>query len=404
MPRLHLPRLDGNSRLLLSLILAQLAVNTSMAGVRMAAPLQALEAGHAAWSVGLLLALFTLLPVLTAMPTGRMTDRWGYHRPLQLAVGLTVAGSALALLAVRLPGLWQFGLLCFAAAAAGAGANICGIATQRSGGRLGTDASARLRIFSWLAMAPSLASAVGPVASGVLIDGAGFGWAYALMAVLPLAALLLARGLPRETGRADATAIAPRGRLAELLAVPGLRRLLFVNWLLSASWDVHSFAVPVLGHARQFSASTIGLVLGAFTLAVTMVRVLIPLLAHRINEGRLLSTAMLVTALIFAVYPFAASPWQMGISAALLGLALGAVQPTVVSALYAVAPEGRHGEVIAFRSMAISVSNTVMPLAFGLGGSLLGPGVMFWLMGAAVGSGSWIARGLRRSAAPSSAT
>ncbi len=400
MPRLTLPLVEGDSRLLLSLIGAQLVVNTSMAGVRMAAPLQALQAGHAAWSVGLLLAVFSLLPILTAMPTGRMTDRWGYHRPLTLAVALVVTGSALALVAVRLPGAWQYATLCLGAAAAGAGANMCGIATQRSGGQLARDARARLRIFSWLAMAPSLASAVGPVLAGLLIDHAGFAWAYASMAGLPLLALLLARNLPRETGRHVAAAGAVRGPLGELMAVPGLKRLLFVNWLLSASWDVHSFAVPVLGHARNFSASTIGLVLGAFTLAVTAVRLVIPVLAHRVDEGKLLMAAMLVTALIFVFYPFAASPWQMALSAVLLGVALGAVQPTVVASLYALSPQGRHGEVIAFRSMAISLSNTVMPLAFGVAGTVLGPGVMFWLMGAAVGSGSWVARGLRRGDAP----
>ncbi len=399
MLRLKLPILQGDSRLLLSLMLAQLAVNASMAGVRMAAPLQVLNAGHTAWSVGVLLALFTVLPILTAMPSGRLADRWGYHRPLKLAVGLTVAGSLCALLAVRLPGPWQFALLCLGAAAAGAGANICGIATQRFGGQLASDGTARLRIFSWLGMAPALAAAVGPVLVGLTIDGAGFAWAYALMAGLPLLALWSARALPRQIGRREAPArTSQRGRLAELMAVPGLRRLLFVNWLLSASWDVHSFAVPILGHARGFNASTIGLVLAAFTLAVTVVRFVMPLLAHRIKEVKLLIAAMLITALIFVVYPFTVSPWQMGLAAALLGLTLGAVQPTVVATLYALSPEGRHGEVIAFRSMAISVSNSLMPLVFGAAGAVLGPGVMFWLMGAVVGSGSWVARGLRQSA------
>ena len=50
---------------------------------------------------------------------------------------------------------------------------------------------------------------------------------------------------------------------------------------------------------------------------------------------------------------------------------------------------------MAFRSMAISVSNSAMPLVFGLVGSLLGPAVMFWMMGAVVGAGSWAARGLK---------
>ena len=169
--------------------------------------------------------------------------------------------------------------------------------------------------------------------------------------------------------------------------------------MLSASWDVHSFAVPLLGHARGFSASTIGAVLGIFNVAVAVVRLLMPMVAHRVNEVQLLRGAMWITAVIFLVYPFAVTPWQMGISAALLVLTLGAVQPTVVATLYTLSPPGRHGEVMAFRSIAISVSNSAMPLVFGVVGTLLGPAVMFWLMGAAVGSGSWVVSGLRTSAA-----
>ena len=52
------------------------------------------------------------------------------------------------------------------------------------------------------------------------------------------------------------------GTAWDLLDSPGLKRLLLVNWLLSMCWDVHSFAVPILGHERGYSASTIGLVLG----------------------------------------------------------------------------------------------------------------------------------------------
>jgi MFS family permease len=182
----------------------------------------------------------------------------------------------------------------------------------------------------------------------------------------------------------------------ELLATPGLKRLLFINWLLSASWDVHSFAVPVLGHARGYNASTIGLVLGIFTAAVTVVRFVIPLLAHRLQEVTVLRAAMLMTAAVFAIYPFAGTPWLMAGCATLLGLALGAVQPMIMSTLHHITPPDRHGEAIAIRSMTINFSSSVMPLAFGVAGTALGPGAVFWLMGAAVGGGSWAVRGLQR--------
>ena len=62
----------------------------------MAAPLLALREGHAAWAVGVLLGLFAAAPIALALAAGRLADRHGYHRPMRVAVGLTVAGGLLA--------------------------------------------------------------------------------------------------------------------------------------------------------------------------------------------------------------------------------------------------------------------------------------------------------------------
>ena len=382
--------------MLRSLIFGQITLHAAMAGQRMAAPLQALQGGYEAWAVGILLALFAALPVVTAMASGRMVDRHGYHLPVRVAVGLTLIGTGLAVLACWLPGWWRFGLLCLGAACSGVGTNVGLIAIQRSAGQRVSDSTQRLRVFSWLGMAPSLANVVGPVLAGFVIDAGGYAWAYAVMMLLPLLSLWFARGVPKDDAPTERPGTEAQARSWDLLAVPGLKRLLCVNWLLSASWDVHSFAVPVLGYARGYNASTIGLVLGGFTLAVTMVRFIIPMLAHRLDEVSVLRAAMLLTGVVFVAYPFAQTPWLMGLCATLLGLTLGAVQPMIMSTLHHMTPAHRHGEAIAFRSMAINASSSVMPLAFGLAGTALGPGVMFWIMAAAVGSGSWIAGGLRR--------
>ena len=378
------------------LIIGQIALHGAMAGQRMAAPLQALQAGHSAWAVGVLLALFAALPVLTAMAAGRMADRHGYHRPVHLAIALTMLGAACAVAACWLPGWWQFGLNCLGAAASGVGTNVGLIAIQRTASQLASTGTERLRVFSWLGMAPSLANVVGPVAAGLMIDAGGFAAAYTLLLLMPVVSILVARLVPTRPGPPRSVAREPGSSRWDLLSAPGMKRLLFVNWLLSASWDVHSFAVPVLGHARGYNASTIGLVLGLFTAAVTLVRFAIPMLAHRLREVTVLRTAMLLTGAVFAVYPFAGTPWAMGGCAVLLGLTLGAVQPMIMSTLHHLTPTHRHGEAIAFRSMAINFSSSVMPLAFGLAGTALGPGALFWLMGAAVGGGSWVAVGLRK--------
>ena len=378
------------SSALFALIGGQIALHSCMAGIRLAAPLAALREGHAAWAVGVLLGLFAVAPIALALSAGRLADRHGYHRPIKVAVALTVAGGLGAALSTVL-GSGGFIALCAAAVLSGAGANFGLIAIQRTAGRMVSDATQLKRVFSWLGLAPALSNVVGPVLAGTLIDLSGFRLAFVVLAALPLAGLAWARLVPVEARDVDAPA--PRRRNAwDLLQRPGFTRLLLVNWLLSASWDVHAFLVPILGHERGFSASAIGLVLGVFATAVAAVRLAIPVLAHRLREGQVLVAAMLLAGLVFAFYPLALTAWVMGLCAVVLGLALGAVQPMIMTTLHQITPHERHGEAIALRSMVINLSSAVMPLAFGLAGATLGASALFWVMGAAVASGSMAAR------------
>jgi MFS family permease len=369
-------------------------VHAAMAGLRMAAPLQALREGYNIWAVGLLLALFAAAPVMLALHAGRMADRYGYHRPVYIAAGLTAFGALLAVLSTLLPGWPHFVLLCVGAMFTGAGANMGMLAVQRTAGQSARDATERVRVFSWLGIAPSFANMVGPVCAGLLIDLGGFRTAYGFLLLLPLLTLWSARQVPRQPAPLGAKAEGAHGSAWNLLAAPGMRRLLFVNWLLSACWDVHTFAVPVLGHERGFSASTIGLILGTFTLSVSLIRLAIPLLAHRMHEVTVVRGAMVGTGLVFAMYPLAHSPWLMGLCAVLLGITLGSVQPMIMSTLHRITPNQRHGEALAFRSMTINLSSTVMPLVFGAAGVAVGAAALFWIVGGAVGTGSWAARRL----------
>ncbi|NCZ82973.1 MAG: MFS transporter, partial [Betaproteobacteria bacterium] len=46
---------------------------------------------------------------------------------------------------------------------------------------------------------------------------------------------------------------------------------------------------------------------------------------------QVISLAMWITCLLLAVYPFTETAWAMGMVSALLGLALGSVQPMVMT-------------------------------------------------------------------------
>ncbi|WP_026436912.1 MFS transporter [Acidovorax sp. JHL-9] len=371
------------------LIAGQICVHACMAGMRMAAPLLALREGYSAAAVGVLLALFALTQVFLALPAGRYADRHGLKRPVGLAVAVASAGAALAL-------VWPvFPVLCLAALMTGGASGAAIIALQRHVGRAAHDATQFKRVFSWLAIGPAVSNFIGPFCAGLLIDHAGstagslegYRAAFALMALLPLATWFWVRStveLPPVIAAAGGT---PQ-RAWDLLNDVRFRRLLLVNWFLSSCWDVHTFVVPLLGHERGLSASVIGTILGAFAIAAALVRVLMPLVAERLREAAVITTAMLVTALLFGVYPLLPTALAMGACSVLLGLALGSVQPMIMSMLHQITPPARHGEALGLRLMTINASSVLMPVLFGSAGALIGVAGLFWLVGAGVGFGA----------------
>jgi MFS family permease len=401
------------SRPLLALILAQISLHSCMTGVRVAAPLMLLRAGYDTWLVGLLLGLFAAAPVATSLRVGRMADRHGYHLPMRLAVALTTTGALLAAAAAWLntaepgSGWGTVAMLCIAAMLCGVGANMGLITIQRSAGKLAAGAAIDLtRIFSWLGLAPAVSNMIGPVVAGVLIDSSGFSRAFLALAALPLGCLVCMRFVPIEA-QAPSRAASAQSSAWSLLHTPGLRRLLVVNWLLSSSWDLHAFLVPVLGHERGLSASAIGFILGTFAAAVALVRLFIPWVAHRLRDTRaqsqVLIGAMLTTAVVFVIYPLATHALSMAACGALLGVALGSVQPMIMSNLHRLTPAQRHGEALALRSMTINAASTVMPLLFGALGTAIGAAPLFWLMAALMGAGSSVAAKVGREGLPNAA-
>jgi predicted MFS family arabinose efflux permease len=305
-------------------------------------------------------------------------------------VAVTVA-SVGALLAVAWPAFW---VLCLSATACGAASGVAMIALQRHVGRLAHDATELRQVFSWMAVGPSISNFLGPLLAGVVIDAAGFRWAYLLLATLPWLAWWLVQRtheLPREPAPAG-----DRKRSSwDLLRNADFRHLMALNWLLSSCWDVHTFLVPVLGHERGLSATAIGAILGGFALAATAIRLLMPWIAARLRESAVIATAMFATAVLFGLYPLAHAAWAMAVLSVLLGFALGSVQPMIMSMLHQMTPSHRHGEALGLRAMAINGSSVVMPLLFGTAGAAVGVAYVFWTVGAVVGSASPAAWRLR---------
>ncbi len=367
-----------------------------MTGMRMATPLLALQQGYSAMAVGVLLALFSLTQVFMAIPAGRFTDRHGLKKPVRFSVMVACVGAGLAI-------VWPiFPVLCFGALATGGATGVTVIALQRHVGRMASDANQLKETFSWLAIGPAISNFMGPFFAGLLIDHAGampadasgFRAAFVMLSIMPLVAWFWIRKVQEK----PVEPVLPEhanNRVWDLLQEPLMRRLLLVNWLLSSCWDVHTFVVPVLGHERGLSASVVGTILGSFAVASAMIRVVLPWIARRLQEYRLLTGAMVCASLIFAVYPLFDSALAMGICSVCLGVVLGVVQPMIMSTLHQITPDHRQGEALGLRIMTVNASSVIMPLIFGAAGAVAGVSVVFWVVGTCVASGTHQAWRLR---------
>jgi len=332
-----------------------------------------------------MLSLLTVIPILFALRWGRWVDRAGVRGPM-------LAGIAAILLAMMLG--WAFPrleTLFVVSPLAGSGFFLFHIAAGQAAAVIGRPED-RIKNFSLLALAFSISSFLGPTLSGFAIDSIGHANAMLALSVGVLVNMLvLAAWKPEVPRHGTPAAHQEKRRISDLLRIPGFRLVFLVSGVLSMTWDLFAFVMPIHGSQLGLSATTIGFILGAFGAAVFVVRLLLPLVAHRVDEWRMLIAAMLLSGVTLVAFPFVHGVPLLIALSFLLGVGLGGTQPFIMALLYEKAPAGRGAEVLSMRTWLINVSQTGVPLAFGALGAVLGMLPVFWAMGASLLVSSWLA-------------
>lgn len=360
------------------------AAHTAFNGARLNISLDALSRGATPLAVGVIMSLFAALPMVFGIPAGRLVDRVGVRRPM-------IAGAAALALAAALPGIVPgIGTLYVASAAIGLAFMLFYVSAQHAVGEMST-AGDRKANFGWLALGFSISNFLGPTLTGLAIDHLGHARAFLLLSASALASLgLLARGGAVFPHRNDPPpARAPRNPL-DLLRGPELRYLFLVTGLLASAWDLFVFVMPIYGTAIGLSATTIGLILGSFAAATIAIRLALPFISRHVREWPLITATFAVGCIAYTLFPLVATVPLLAAIAFFLGLGLGSTQPSIMSLLYTMAPEGRAGEAVGVRAVVLNASHTVLPLAFGGLGTALGMTPVFWGMAGALAAGGWM--------------
>lgn len=372
--------------ILARVILPTVLLHVAFSGCRVNLSLTALSLDASPFTVGAIASMLALLPMLFAVSAGRIIDRIGPRKPMLLGAAVELAGLVLG---YAMP---QIEMLFVVSALAGAGFMLFHIAVNHATGALGT-ADDRMKNFSLLALGFSTANFIGPTASGFAIDLLGNRNTFLLLACSAAAALffVVTMGV-RTPPPAPADLPAGKRRVADFFRIPGLRRVLLVSAVLSMAWDMFTFLVPIYGIQIGMSASQIGLILGTFGSAIFTVRVILPRIARRIGQWRMLNIAMLATGAMLFVFPFFQSLPVLMLIAFLLGIGLGGAQPMIMSLVMAHAPAGRGGEAVGVRTLLLNCSQAGIPLLFGALGAAFGMAPVFWAMAVLLTGGGYLWR------------
>ncbi|HSF21217.1 MAG TPA: MFS transporter [Burkholderiales bacterium] len=373
------------------IVLTCVLTHAGFGGAKVALPLHALSLGVDAFSVGVIMALWALCPMLIALYVGRLVDRVGPRVPmLGGAIGVVVA----LLVPYVFPGMAALYVLSLVV---GTAFQFFFVPTQGITGALGRPED-RARNYSLLAIGFSIASFLGPLIAGFSIDYLGFELAYLALAVCPAIAVLVLwfKGNLLPAGAIGTDGNPKKSSSFDLLRNANLRNAIVASGLISVAWDLYQFFFPIYGHSIGLSASAIGVIISMFAVAVFAIRVALPHLARMWGEFEILLWAIGFSGVALLLFPLFQDPYLLAAASFVLGLGCGVGQPMSMSLIYSLSPAGRASEGAGLRVTFNHFTHLVVPLAFGAVGTAFGFAPVFVscsaLMLGGSGYGFWVER------------
>jgi MFS family permease len=370
--------------MLILYVLALTALSgTAVRAGNMVLVLYALKLDSSAFVIGLLGAMFAVLPMLFSMPAGKLADRYGSRAPLLVCV----VGSGLGLLVP-----WAFpGFTAMFIAAALIGLSLAMVVPLQNLIGLISTPETRARNFANFSLGMGSANLLGPLIAGFFVDLAGPATSCLYLVVLSVVAvamlLLWGHRLPHAPAEAKA-----KGSVYAILKIGNVRRAIATSSLINVGRDLYQFYFPVYAHGIGLAASLIGIVMAINFGAELTVRFFLSSLLKRFKEEQLLAYSFFVGAVSLVLIPFFQSVYVLVLLSFALGLGMGCGQPIITMLMYSYSPQGRTGEALGLRMTFIHLTKLVGPVVFGAIGSAAGITAMFAINAAVMAGGGMLSR------------
>ncbi|MET8677442.1 MFS transporter [Streptomyces sp. NPDC004647] len=352
---------------LLRLIIAFAFAQGAVSMARPAVSYRALALGADARAVGVIAAVYALLPLFAAVPLGRRTDHGRCAPLLPAGVALIAGGCALSGTAGSLgamaawSGVMGLGHLSFVIGAQSIVARQSAPAEQD-------------RNFGHFTIGASLGQLAGPISTGLLVSGHSGAMArtsaVALLAAGAAAAFAVI-SLWRIEHRAAMPSRTTTGHPARvpvhrILRTRGVTAGIFTSLAVLSATDVLTAYLPVVGEHRGIAPATIGLLLSLRAAATIACRLVMTPMIRLLGRTALLAAGCLAAALLCAGIAAPVPAWVLGILLTALGFCLGVGQPLSMTTVVQAAPEEARSTALALRLTGNRLGQVAAPAAAGL--------------------------------------
>lgn len=327
-----------------ALVVIMLTVAGHMLMMGSMAPVLALYAQSFAvteWAIGAVVTVFGIGRLAVDIPAGLLAERYGRRTLLWLGPAIAGVASVGAALTDSYALLVGFRFL------QGVGSGIYMTVATIVCADLSTPQT-RGRVMALYQAALLTGAGLGPAVGGFVAERFGLGAPFWLAAAIGFAAALYARFGFRETqrpaagGHKDGHGV---GALLMVIAVAPLAALLLVQFGVFFSRSAGQWTMmPLLGSARfGLGAADIGL---ALTLSALVNLAVLPWAgdaSDRFGGARVIAVSTALAAASLFLIAFSAAPWMFWAGMALMGVAMGFSGPAVAAFAVERAPSGRYG-------------------------------------------------------------
>ena len=372
-------------RWLIIILFNSAALQASIYVVRPMITYKALELNGTGKTVGILGALYAVLPVLVAVFFGKIVSRIG-ERAFLIIGSTGVLASSFFL--SKSHSIVTLGMLTSIA-------GVSHLAVMVGGQTMMANRSTREiydRDFGYYTFSASFGQMFGPLLGGLVAGSNGVlprSTSHAfisatIISLIGLIPILLTRSLNvsikdvvKESGA--------KVRVTNVMKHRGMKEAMFTSLIISTTIDILTIFIPLLGTELRITPVVVGVILGVRSAASMLSRLFLGKLSHRFSSrSTLIISTTVATFALVAMY-FTKNALLLGLIIFIVGFTLGIGQPLTMAWVSKISAPQERAMAITLRLTGNRVGQFGLPIAAGLVVSALGVGSLFLGLAALVG-------------------